>query len=85
MEKLVNRLCDVLNKQLSTTSDMDFNDENVASEERKLLEEQKRVVKIDAIFGSFAVDVIYNIGFDLDRNFLFNHDLYEVTVLYSLY
>ena len=50
------------------------------NEEHISTEDNKKVLKIDALFGSFALDIIYNIGFDLDRDFLHNHALYQVTL-----
>ena len=40
--------------------------------------ESKQVIKIDELFGRFALDVIYKLAFDLDCNFMDNSDKYKV-------
>ena len=40
-----------------------------------------QIIKLDRVFGKFALDVIYNVGFDIDRNFLHNDEQYQVRIV----
>lgn len=41
---------------------------------------KQEVLCIDHLFGKFALDVIYNIGFEIDDNFMHNEDAYNVSI-----
>jgi hypothetical protein len=38
------------------------------------------IVNIDELFGRFALDIIFNVGFQLNYDFLNNPESYEVSI-----